>query len=228
MQTIEHALFPTLVLETFNEDHASIKKAFEKRILHHIGEDGFSNGETGHLTVHHDSAFKPVFELATKAAKAYMEKLSVNPDLYDFNLVKAWMNMVRNQDTPTHHHRDCHMSFVYYIHIPDDANMPLTFQRDEYRHEPFAGCIKHAPPFEWNWFNSYTWSFAPKEGAMFVFPANILHGTPPRNGEKDTGVFSLKDYRKHRVAVAGDFVLTYKERYAKSLGIPPIKNWRIF
>lgn len=228
MQTIEHALFPTLVLETFNEDHALLKKTFEKKILNHIGDDGFSNGETGHLTIHHDKSFRPIFELATKASQTYMQRLKVDPSIYDFNLVKVWMNMVRNQATPTHHHRDCHLSFVYYIHIPEGLEMPLTFQRDEYRHEPFAGCIKHGRPSEWDWLNSYTWSFPPREGVMFVFPANMLHGTPPRNGERDTGIFSIEDFRKHRVSIAGDFVLTYKERYDRSLGIPPVKNWRTF
>lgn len=228
MQTIEHALFPTLVLETFNEDHAATKQAFEDEILKHLSDKGFSNELTGHLTMHHVEAFRPVFELATNSAKAYLETLKVDPELYQFNLVKSWMNMVRERATPMHAHRDAHLSFVYYVNIPDEAGMALVFEQDDYRHEPFAGCIKNAPPSEWTWLNSYTWSFGPKEGVMFVFPASMIHGTPSRTGENDAGIITLDDYRKHRVAIAGDFVLTYKDKQAKALGIQPIDNWRVF
>lgn len=228
MQTIEHALFPTLVIETFNEDHAAMKEAFEGEILKHLSDKGFSNELTGHLTMHHVDAFRPVFELATSAAKAYLETLKVDPDLYQFNVVKSWMNIVRERATPMHAHRDAHLSFVYYVNIPEDADMPLVFEQDDYRHEPFAGCIKNAPPLEWTWLNSYTWSFGPKEGILFVFPASMIHGTPSRTGENDTGIVTLDDYRSHRVAIAGDFVLTYKEKQAKSLGLQPFENWRVF
>jgi hypothetical protein len=225
---IEHALFPTLVLETFNEDHATTKQAFEDEILNHLSDKGFSNELTGHLTMHHVPAFRPVFELATKAAKAYMETLKVDPDLYQFNLVKSWMNMVRERATPMHAHRDAHLSFVYYVNVPEDANMPLVFEQDDYRHEPFAGCIKNSPPAEWTWLNSYTWSFGPKEGILFVFPASMIHGTPSRSAEPDKGIIDLADYRSHRVSIAGDFVLTYRDKQAKALGIQPVKNWRTF
>lgn len=228
MQTIDHALFPTLVLETFNEDHETVKKAFEGKILDYMSDKGFSNELTGHLTMHHEKAFKPVFELATRAAETYMERLSVDPALYQFNLVKSWMNIVRERATPMHAHRDAHLSFVYYLNIPEDADMALVFEQDDYRHEPFAGCIKNAPPSEWTWLNSYTWSFGPKEGVMFVFPSSMIHGTPSKSGDPDSGIFTLEDYRKHRVAVAGDFLLTYKGKQAKSLGVQPIKNWRTF
>jgi Putative 2OG-Fe(II) oxygenase len=228
MQTIEHALFPTLVLETFNEDHETMKGVFEDEIFKHLSDKGFSNELTGHLTMHHVPAFRPVFELATQAAKAYLETLRVDPDLYQFNVVKSWMNIVRERATPMHAHRDAHLSFVYYLNIPEDADMALVFEQDDYRHEPFAGCIKNAPPSEWTWLNSYTWSFGPKEGVMFVFPSSMIHGTPSKSGDPDTGIFTLEDYRKHRVAVAGDFLLTYKGKQAKSLGVQPIENWRVF
>lgn len=225
---IEHALFPTLVLETFNETHEAIKRVFEKKIFDYLNEEGFSNESTGHLVMHHYEELSPVFKMATQTVRAYMEKLSVNPDLYQYNLVKSWMNMVRERNTPMHRHRDAHMSFVYYLNIPKDADMPLTFERDDYRHEPFPGCIKHAPPAEWNWINSYSWSFTPREGVMFVFPASMAHGTPARSDKRDTGIFTLKDYRSHRVSIAGDFVLTYKTKQDKSLGLQPIENWRTF
>lgn len=205
-----------------------MKQAFEDEILNHLSDKGFSNELTGHLTMHHVPAFHPVFELATKTAKAYMETLKVDPGLYEFNVVKSWMNMVRERATPMHAHRDAHLSFVYYVNIPDDAGMALVFEQDDYRHEPFAGCIKNAPPSEWTWLNSYTWSFGPKEGVMFVFPASMIHGTPSRTGENDTGIVTLDDYRKHRVAIAGDFVLTYKDKQPKALGIQPVANWRRF
>lgn len=63
---------------------------------------------------------------------------------------------------------------------------------------------------------------------MFVFPASMIHGTPSRTGENDTGIVTLDDYRSHRVSIAGDIVLTYRDKQAKALGIQPVANWRTF
>ena len=63
---------------------------------------------------------------------------------------------------------------------------------------------------------------------MFTFPSSLVHGTLARSDKGDKGLFSIKDYRRHRVAIAGDFLLTYKDKQAKSLGLQPVENWRTF
>ena len=39
---------------------------------------------------------------------------------------------------------------------------------------------------------------------------------------------SLEDAKEHRIAIAGDIILTYKEKAAKPLGLQPKRNWRTF
>jgi hypothetical protein len=227
-KVVEHVLFPTLVVETFNEEHEALKKIFENKIFDYTDDDGFSSEMTGHLTMHHEEAFRPVFEMASRSARTYIKRMNIDPDLYQFNLVKSWMNIVRERPTPMHAHRDAHLSFVYYLNIPKDADTSIMFEREGNRHEPFPGCIKFAPPSVWTWLNSYSWSLVPREGLMFTFPSSLVHGTLARSDKGDKGFFSIKDYRRHRVAIAGDFLLTYKDKQAKPLGLQPVENWRTF
>ena len=63
---------------------------------------------------------------------------------------------------------------------------------------------------------------------MYLFPARMNHDTLGKTTERDAGVESLDEARTMRVSFAGDILLTYKEKSAKSLGLQPKRNWRTF
>jgi uncharacterized protein (TIGR02466 family) len=223
-----HLLFPVSILEETNEQHAFIKDAFERNILNYVDENGMSDESTGHVTMHHEAEFEPLFSFATKAAKTFVAQYMIDPELFDYNVVKSWMNILDQRETPRHDHSDAHISFVYYINIPENRATPITFYNHQERHEPFPAMAKHNHPLEWNLVNSYGWSFKPSEGTLFVFPAKLEHYVEKTSNETDKGIFSLEDFRSRRVSIAGDIILTYKETSAKSLGLQPIANWRTF
>ena len=228
MKINRYALFPTLVTETFYEKHAELKPVLEQGIFRHMTPDGYSNEKTGHVMLHLDADFEPLFKFVAAAAKEYISSFAIDQEIFDINVVKTWMNIIREQGTPFHSHADAHISFVYYINIPEDVNTPIIFHNHYNWYEPYMGFAKFNNPSEWNPFNSPAWQFSAKEGALMIFPARVCHETPSTSGDPDVGVKSLKDLRRKRVSLAGDIVLTFKETSAKPMGLQPIKNWRTF
>ena len=208
-----HALFPTLLLEDRNDDADRFKEVAMTAMLDHLDADGYSDESTGHVTLHLDPLFVPVCQMATRLAHQYCEVMQIDPSNFDFNIVN---------------HGDAHLSFVYYINMPTDAAQPIQFYAQNDKYEPFAGFARFNQPAEWNVFNSYAWQFPASEGTMYLFPARMNHDTLGKTTKRDAGVESLDEARTMRVSFAGDILLTYKEKSAKSLGLQPKRNWRTF
>jgi hypothetical protein len=56
----------------------------------------------------------------------------------------------------------------------------------------------------------------------------MAHETPRISPIEDVGIKDLTDLRNHRISIAGDVIITYKDITAKPLGLQPVKNWRTF
>lgn len=227
-ETKHHLIFPSYIMESHFDGHVNLKKAFKKVALQHFNEDGFSDEMTGHVTMHHEPTLAPLYKFAVQEAKKFVSTYSIDPELYEFNVVKSWMNVTKNRDTQMHGHKDAHISFAYYLNVPEEANMPIIFQNYDNRHEPYSGMAKWNDPSEWNLINSYTWMFDVREGQLMVFSANMIHGTFKDQSSLDTGVKNMAAFNERRVCIAGDILLTYKVKQAKPLGLQPMENWRRF
>jgi hypothetical protein len=231
---IKHALFPTLVTEQYYNRKDDFKQVFFDKIFDYMNEDGISNEETNHVNLHHEPAFKDLFVFATESAKEYVAALNVQPELFDFNVVKTWMNITKSNSTPAHNHADAHISFTYYAHLDANCIKPIRFYNYKDRHEPYPGLIKFNNPMVWDAFNSYTWEFFPKEGNLFVFPGNLSHDTvgydtgPVVGSSLEQGCKNADDLANRRICLAGDILLTFKERSPKAMGLQPIHEWRKF
>jgi hypothetical protein len=223
-----HLLFPVAVYEETHNDPASIKEDMSKIIFDYLDDRGMSDEATGHVTMHHEEAIRPVFEFAVQAAKTFVSHYMIDPELFDYHVVKSWMNMIEHRETPRHNHADAHISFSYYVNVPPNNQTPITFCNYPNRYEPFSFMSKNNNPIEWNLVNSYAWSFTPQEGTLFVFPSMLSHYVDKNDDGIETGIHNIDDFKRHRVTIAGDILLTYKKTSAKSLGLQPMQNWRTF
>lgn len=229
-----HLLFPVLVTEHHYNQKEEFKQLFYDNIFKYMNEDGISNEETKHVNLHHESNYSSLFTFASDAAKAYVATLNINPDLFEFNVVKTWMNITRDYSTPTHNHSDAHLSFTYYINLPEDCAKPIRFYNYSDRHEPYPGMIKFNNPLRWDVVNSYAWQFMPVEGQMFVFPASLPHDTVGSDSGNqvgsslEKGCKTVEDLQQRRICLAGDILLTFKDRANKPMGLQPISEWRTF
>lgn len=223
-----HGLFPTLLLEEKNENSDHLKKIFLETILNYTDQDGYSSEGTGHVTLHHEPLYEPIFAMATKLAKQYCEVMQIDPELFDFNITKTWFNIIEKQETPFHNHGDSHLSFCYYVNVPHELASPIRFYAHFEKYEPVPGFAKFNNPAEWNLFNSYCWSFPASEGTMYLWPAKVSHDTPGVVGYCPPGIKTIEDAKQRRISLAGDILLTYKEKAKVALGLQPKRNWRTF
>lgn len=226
---IEHALFPTLVCEFHYSKKDEFKDLFYQKIFDYMTPEGYSNEFTGHVNIHHEEAFNPFFAYAMGCVKRYANRLSIDTDRFDFNLVKTWMNIKKDDSTPYHAHGDAHISFTYYVNVPETFVRPIRFHNHEHRHEPYPGSIKwNNTSGEWDMLNSYTWQFEPVEGQLFVFPSTLPHDTIGNTNGQDKGNPTVEELNENRICLAADVLLTYKDKTASPLGVQPVSNWRQF
>jgi Putative 2OG-Fe(II) oxygenase len=224
---IAHALFPTLVAEFHYDKKDDFKNRFFNRVFHHMNEHGYSMETTGNVNIHLDDELSDLFDFAASNAFQYLKTMEIN-DEFDLNLVKSWLNIITEFHTPYHNHQDAHLSFVYYIQIPEGMDKPVNFAIHDKPNELFHG-MSNANIISWNTWNSPTWFFNPVEGQMFMFPGKLYHYTSGSgSGSPDMPVKTLDDLKPRRISIAGDFVLTYKKKIGRAYGIMPISNWKVY
>lgn len=223
-----HRLFPILVGEYYYSECESFKEIYFSNIMKHF-TDGYSDEESGDVTVHHEEAFSPLFKYMTECAKNYVRELQVDPELFDFNIVKCWNNIIRDESIPFHGHGDANISGIYYVNIPEDVFVPLRFHNYFDRIEPFPGFARNnVEQDKWNDVNAYTWNYTPIEGSVLIFPSRLMHDSLPNQEPCSGPIYSEGKLRHYRISIAMDFVLTYKDKTAKALGLQPVSNWRKF
>lgn len=227
-------LFPTFVGQDIYRDAGVFKDLIFNSIEDHLTDDGYSDELTGHLTLQHDERYRSFFEFATQSAKRYVECLNINPNTYDYNIVKSWFNITREKNNPIHTHSDAHLSFVYYISTPTEVKKMLCFFVDESPNQLYHGMSSLVKEF--NYENALSWSIEIAEGEIYLFPASLAHGVIASKNDINTKGISkimdkdvpIRDLREFRVAIAGDMVLTHKDKALVSMGLQPTKNWRTF
>lgn len=225
---IAHALFPTLVGEWQYSNHQQFKDQFFNVVPNHMDSNGYSMETTGDVDLHHDTELTEIFDFAAKCAVDYMNTLKLDLSVFNLNLVKTWLNIITEFHTPSHNHADAHLSFVYYVQIPQGLNKPIFFTPQHKPNELFHG-MNNSNILEWNIYNSGSWYFEPKEGQLFMFPGNLYHHTGGYgSGKVDTGCKTLDDFKPRRISIAGDFLLTYNKKIGRAYGIQPISNWRTY
>ena len=226
---IEHALFPTLVCEFHYPDKDDFKQLFYQRIFDYMTPEGYSNEFTGHVNIHHEPKFEPFFIYALDCVRQYTRRLHIDIDKFEFNLVKTWMNIKKDDSTPKHAHGDAHISFTYYVNVPKSFVRPIRFYNYERRNEPYPGSIRwNNSSNTWDWINAYSWQFDPVEGQLLVFPSILQHDTIGKTDGEDKGNPTVEELNENRICLAADILLTYKDKTSSPLGIQPVSNWRQF
>lgn len=215
-------LFPTLVGTEIYEDHVNFKKKFFDNLSKYTREDGITGEESGHVDLHHNPDFEDFFKFVSSVAEDYIEQLVGSKDIWEPWIVKSWFSDFSVQ---MHDHADAHLSFVYYVNVPLGKANPLHMIPPVDRLNDLTGGMflqnKNIEVVRFNnQYNCDSVLFQPSEGALVVFPARMKHVVEPyqRNG----------DIQDRRISIAGDFILTFKQKTARSMGLQPVSNWRSF
>jgi hypothetical protein len=217
-------LFPTLVGTETYADHNRFKQVFFDNLPKYLREDGITGEQSGHVDLHLNPDFEDLFKFVSGVAEDYIDTLVGTKDMWQPWLVKTWFS---DFSVPAHNHDDAHLSFVYYVNVPEDASNPLHFMPPLDRCNDLTRGMfvanKTIPAVKYNnQYNCNSVLFTPEEGALVVFPAKLRHMV------ENTTRQLQPDMKDRRISLAGDFVLTFKEPTARSMGLQPISNWRNF
>ena len=237
------SVFPTAIgVDQLDQNtHVQFKEIFTQNAMRHVLRSGETGEDNGMIDIHLDPNFKPVIDYVHDRFIDYLNVFNVNTGMYDFNYVKAWMQVLREYETPPHTHSDSMYTWIYYINVPKN---PLTakllcVENPIASMSPFMNNANEGYPTMFSYidnknlnaFNTMVETFETHEGTFLIMPAHLKHWTIPAQGERSTyyqapakNIVSLK---KNRVCIAGDIVLSYKEEHArgKNQGMQPVSRW---
>lgn len=225
----EYALFPTLLCSFRNQQHSLVKRQFYECAMNYFTKNGESHEQTGHVTMHHEPKLKEMYSFVIGSVLQYVNRLHIDSNLFEFNFVKSWLNVTNGMSNPQHNHRDAHISFVYYMNVPENNKRSIRFFNHVHRHEPFAGSFLFSNPTNtFDQYNSGNFMLPPEEGMLLVFPASLDHDVVGDDQLRVLKRNTIQELNKCRISVAGDILMTFKDLQAKPLGLQPITNWRRF
>ena len=205
-----HQAFPTVIYEKHLPGHLSaIYKSFD---------DGKFDNSTGKVTgelngkvlLHQDTRLEPFFKEVKSSILEYVDHFNIE-DCFDINFVKSWFTICDpGQSVPMHWHSCSHISYVYYVQTPGD---PLVLHRrnpNEWFGDAFQFKTDH------NYCNGDGYVITPKAEHLVVFPGSLEHYTAPEDREHT------------RISIAGDVILTLKDRIDKEAGLLHPRCWKQF
>ena len=224
-------LFPKLITVGKREVDELEKESWFSAYLEQSEEDGKSNENTGHQSVHHDIRFTKVFSDVADTIRNHLTTLGVDKSMIDINITKSFFNVKRHHGNPLHNHVENHISFTYYPHIHESCKQQLLFHQDieKISNDPYEGFLNHMAT-NWNDINASSYSIPVQEGDIFVFPSKLSHSVVSEDIQYNE-VESFKtteDLRRSRFCVVGDALLTRKDTKSYDRLLMPIENWRKF
>lgn len=225
-----HFMFPTAVASFRSDNHEQYKKAFNDRMPHHCiphesGAGLISGESSGKVYVHTDEALACLFGFVSRCVGEYLDQLAFDRSRVDINIVKTWISATNNTTvTPVHLHATSHLSFVYYMSMPKEADA-IAFEILRSPNEPYDGAFGDSTNrqrsfiLERNALNANRFVLPVGEGQLLVFPSHLVHGTVKIGDMGD----------ETRISLAGDVLLVFNEEapnYATGVFNP--RAWRVF
>tara|TARA_Y100000004_G_scaffold52818_2_gene58675 strand:+ start:215 stop:940 length:726 start_codon:yes stop_codon:yes gene_type:complete len=233
-------LFPLSIYINQVEGHEKWKKVFIDDVYDDYQYDRYKreskeynivSEHCGKPVLHSDERLNGLFkELSDHIKKHCISTLGIR-DMFDVCMVKSWLSRSYDNDEnlPRHVHSATHLSFVYYMQVPPDANQ-LVFTTHKHQNELFEAMFDvDGHEEEDTWIDNYTFESSPhyiippEEGMIVVFPSNAAHFTTPTQSTPQT-------FQTERLAISGDCILVLKEDepMVHSKGFINPKHWCVY
>jgi uncharacterized protein (TIGR02466 family) len=226
-------IFPTTIYVGRIENHEEYKKEFYKVYSKFDYEQVNQKTKTintvsenqGNPLIHLEENLDPLFHGICDHVKKYLSDVLYLKDIFDVVITKSWLSRARELDheIPWHIHTTSHISFVYYLNIPDNSQF-LQFSNEHRPNSVFTSLFtEDCDGEEFNMFREYNQLTAevfylmPKEGNLVLFPSKLPHSTKSKSNT----------FEGERLAIVGDITLVLKEEYLSfSSGYIHEKYWK--
>lgn len=203
-----HEAFPLIVYQGMIGCHEKFKEN-NLDFLRDYWFDGYQNESpeySGRIFVHHQKQCHSFFEELRDHINNYFEYLKVDYEKLDYHIIKSWVGLHKDDDTPSvkpHNHNESNISFVYYLKTDETSDKFCIVQeknRNECVGDLFMEAIEKNLITEYNRYNCNVYSISPIEGSLLLFPSCTGHFTQ-----------KFTERNNERVVIAGDVRVTLKK-----------------
>ena len=125
-------------------------------------------------------------------------------DIPLFSFVDMWLNLNRKGDyNIMHNHPDCHYALVWFIKTPKNCGNLLLQHPTVYNDSSFLKTISENVADKY--LARHTYTFEPKEGNCYLFPAHLYHLVESNKSDEDRISlaanlrFSLTEHKKRSI-----------------------------
>lgn len=155
---IDYIETPNINFDTIKWHQCGDKSTTPKEIINNLSEIS----EDKNIL----SSFKNLEDNVNLIVRNYIiEYLSIDQD---FQIVTSWITRSFPQtESYLHKHSNCWLSGV--IHLSDDGG-DIRFEKSDLNE-----VWRSKPPFEYNEYNSTSWSIPCQKNRILIFPANLEH-----------------------------------------------------
>lgn len=206
-------LFPTTVYAEVLDDHGYYDQLFLNNLDPYIfrNDNDVMTGEIlGKVSMHHDLNFSDFYSTLAIKVRNYLNLMGVKEELFDIYITKTWLSVIDSDDyhMRVHSHTVSDISFVYYIQVPDDADV-ISFKHPHESSNIFnwymdSGVGNNGFTREFTPSNIRSFFVEPKEGLLLLFPGQLPHGT-------EASPTASGPIKGRRLAVSGDINLHLKD-----------------
>ena len=200
-----------------------IEKDYEsKKVDYKSNETAWTGDVKGFEFLHSRQLFENLFREVTKHVDEYHQKLGISKNTFDFYYTRTWATVTYDlQDIPLHHHKQSHITAVYYLKVPEGAGKLIlepywSFVQNEcipglLEKQNFEDGIVKPSPY-----------LSPGSGIdvetddILIFPSKTSHGTAKSTSQES------------RMSISADIIAVLKDSNNREFFLPPIDKWKKF
>lgn len=204
-------LFPTTIFAEVLDDHEDYDRTIGENLDPYIfqNRNEVMTGEIlGKISMHHDPKLSDFYSTVAVKVRDYLSRMGVRDELFEIYVTKSWLSVIDTDDyhMRPHSHTVSDISFVYYVEVPEDADVISFKHPHEVTDNVFNWYMYSKDDVDKGFLREYTPSnirsffIQPKQGLLLLFPGQLPHGTEPNQ----TASGPIKE---RRLAVSGDISL---------------------
>jgi uncharacterized protein (TIGR02466 family) len=219
-------IFPTTLYLGKSENHIKNKESFYKVYEKYDFEDTTVSETSGNPLLHLDGELDFLFKEVISHVENYLYNILLLKKIFNIAITKTWISRARNlsHEIPWHIHSTSHVSFVYYLNVPENSNS-IHFLNYYGPNNLFLGIFQDNEIQErmlvedYNEINAQSFYLMPEEGHILLFPSSLRHSTQNNNIEFDG----------ERLSIVGDISLILKpDQFGYSMGYLDPKYWKVY
>ena len=221
-------IFPTTIYVGQMEGHEKYKSDFYKLYpKFDYEESDIDNTVSENIVkplIHLEDTLDDLFKEVINHVRNYVCDVLEYRDIFDYAITKSWLSRARRKEDEIrcHIHSTSHVSFAYYLNMPDNAHC-IEFENICSKNILFGAMNiaddnkERTVVNKYNELNAQNFFLHPPEGTIALFPSSLCHGTR----------FTGENFSGERLAIVGDVTTILKDdQFGYSVGYISDKYWK--